>query len=240
MKRVILVRTLGPRNVGLACRATANFGPAELVLVAPAREDLLHTCDFVEMAHGVADAAGRVRVVATLQEALAEVTLAVGFTARQRQHRAVDTLRSIAPRLRQETARPGALLGLVFGNENDGLTTAESDLLADLVRIPTGDEHTSINLATAVAIVLCELFDGPQPVVPSRKNRPLDGAERQRLVHHLRTTLPQRLRGEAGRTALVRAIERLFGRAPLETRDAQVWHKLARELGASGGEDGPA
>ena len=33
MKRVILVRTAGPRNAGSALRVAANFGPCELVLV---------------------------------------------------------------------------------------------------------------------------------------------------------------------------------------------------------------
>ena len=117
----------------------------------------------------------------------------------------------------------------MFGNENDGLSTTETDLLRDLVRIPTSPEQPSINLGTAVALVLCELFDG-EAAPDSRKNRPLDGRERERLKDHLRDSLSPRIRGAAGQAALRRSIDRVFSRAPLETRDAQAWHKLLREL----------
>ena len=41
MKRVVLVRPSGPRNVGAVARASANFGPCEVVLVAPERVKVL-------------------------------------------------------------------------------------------------------------------------------------------------------------------------------------------------------
>ena len=41
MKRIVLCRPSGPRNVGTVVRALANFGPAQLAIVAPQRKTLL-------------------------------------------------------------------------------------------------------------------------------------------------------------------------------------------------------
>ena len=86
MKRAVLVRPEGPRNVGMALRAAANFGPLELVVVGPVSPSLLVHPEFEQMAHGVEDMAERVRICASLDEALADVTWSVGFTARARGH----------------------------------------------------------------------------------------------------------------------------------------------------------
>ena len=49
MKRVVLVRPSGPRNVGAVARASANFGPCEVVLVAPERRSILLHPDFEQI-----------------------------------------------------------------------------------------------------------------------------------------------------------------------------------------------
>ncbi|MCH2107647.1 MAG: RNA methyltransferase, partial [Planctomycetes bacterium] len=69
MKRVILCRPQGPRNVGMILRVVENFGPCELVLVKPERPALLVHPEFTQMSHGVEDALRELRVVETLQEA---------------------------------------------------------------------------------------------------------------------------------------------------------------------------
>ena len=72
VKRVVLVRPQGPRNVGSVLRLVANFGAAELWLVGPVRPSLLVHPDFEQMAHGVEDVAARVVVVPSLERALAD------------------------------------------------------------------------------------------------------------------------------------------------------------------------
>ena len=56
MKRVVLCRPAGPRNVGMILRIVENFGPCELVLVNPVRPALLVHPEFEQMSHGVEDA----------------------------------------------------------------------------------------------------------------------------------------------------------------------------------------
>jgi TrmH family RNA methyltransferase len=233
MKRVVLVRTAGPRNAGSVLRVAANFGPCELVLVQPEKPSIRIHPDFEQMAHGVPDAAQRVRVVGSVSEALADCTASVGFTARARDHRELVDWREARARLTDLGAQPDQRLALVFGNEETGLSIEETAPLAELVRIPTSDEHGSLNLAMAVGIVLSTLFLDQSALESVRHQNavPLPGADREFLVRKLQETLGSIPWTESARRDVLASIERLFRRAPLETRDARAWHLLARALG---------
>lgn len=233
MKRVVLVRTAGPRNAGSVLRAAANFGPCELVLVRPEKPSILVHPDFEQMAHGVEDVAAKVRVVASLAEALADCTATVGFTARARDHRELHDWRSVRAGLSELAADPHARLALVFGNEETGLSIEETAPLGELVRIPTSDEHGSLNLAMAAGLVLATLFlDQPRLESVRHQNAvPLPGADRAFLVQRLKEALGPIPWTESARRDVLASVERVFARAPLETRDARAWHLLARALG---------
>ena len=233
MKRVVLVRTAGPRNAGSVLRAAANFGPCELVLVRPEKPSILVHPDFEQMAHGVEGAAKRARVVSSLAEALADCTYSVGFTARARDHRELHDWRTVREGLTVRAAEPGERVALVFGNEETGLSAEETAPLSELVRIPTSDEHGSLNLAMAAGLVLATLFLD-QPEVESVRHQnavPLPGADREFLIERLKEALGPIPWTPSARRDVLASIERVFGRAPLETRDARAWHLLARALG---------
>ena len=235
MIRVVLCRPIGPRNVGSVLRATANFGPAELVLVAPRRASILIHPDFEQMAHGVEDMAARVRVVATLNEALAECTSSVGFTARKRGHARLADWRElrddVCARARAAAADGGeGRLGLVFGSEEGGLNKEECAVIQQLTRMPTSAEHTSINLATSVAIVLSTIFFADAPSAQADSRTPIDGAARDLVIARGVEVLGPRTTSASARRDVEAMLERVLRRAPMETRDARAWHLLFRAL----------
>jgi TrmH family RNA methyltransferase len=235
MKRVILVRPSGPRNAGSVLRLVANFGPCELWLVRPEKPSLLVHPDFEQMSHGVAGGARglaqRVRVVDSLAEALEDCTGSVGFTARARDHRELLDWRAARGRIVARASDPGERLALVFGNEVHGLSIEETEPLEDLVRIPTSEEHGSLNLAMAVGIVLSTIYLEHAGSSAVRNDSPLPGADRAFLIQRLKESLGSIPWTEAARRDVLLSIERVFGRAPLETRDARAWHMLLRALG---------
>ena len=232
MKRVILVRTEGPRNAGLAARAAANFPPCELWFVAPERPGLLQHPEFCEMSHGVEHPDELIHVVSTLAEALEDCGHSIGFTARFRQHRVMANWKETYAAVRDLACDPDRNVALVFGNEKMGLSTEESEQVAELAWIPTGTEHTSINLAMTVGIVLSDLMGEGRDLYRTRKGRPLVGDSREFLRLHLQDVLGRQVGSDAARRDLTASIDRLFGRAPLETRDARAWHRLLRHLGS--------
>lgn len=234
MKRVVLVRPSGPRNVGMVLRAVQNFGPCELALVAPERPSMLVHPEFEQMAHGAEDERGAILRFDALEEALADCTSSVAFTARVRGNRVREDWRVAAPELAALAGDPDERLALVFGNEITGLTSAETDRAQRLVHVRTSQAHTSLNLALCVGIVLAGLFTerGTRPREPGGSR--LNGAGREFLKSRLTEVF-------AGRVALTPAaardiaasIERVFSRAPLENRDARAWHLVLKALGST-------
>lgn len=79
--RVVLVNTSHPGNIGGAARAMKNMGLSQLVLVDPER---FPDPEAVSRASGADDILANARVVATLEEALADCVLVLGTSARDR------------------------------------------------------------------------------------------------------------------------------------------------------------
>lgn len=234
MKRVVLCRPEGPRNVGMALRACLNFGPCELHLVAPARPSMLVHPEFVQMSHGADEARAAIVVTRTLEESLTDVARSVGFTARVRGHRVRRDWRGLAPELRGAGAAPDERLALVFGSEESGLTRAESALCQELAHVRTSAEHTSLNLAMAVTVALADLFSGQGPAPREPGGRALNGDGRAFLKARMKEVFGGRIARNAEAAKLIEAsIERVFSRATLENRDAKAWHLMLNVLGSN-------
>lgn len=234
MKRIVLVRPSGPRNVGTIVRVCANFGPVELRLVAPERPSLLVHPEFEQMSHGVPDARERCVVVDTLKEALADCTGSIGFTARSRGQRRRDDWRAVREDASERSNDSDECIALVFGNEVTGLEIVDTDQLQTLVHIATSPEHSSLNLAMSVGIVLADLFTAPRVKKRERPPKLLSGEAREYLKAGLKEAFGDHVaQSAAAREDILESIERVFSRAPLEDRDARAWHLMARALGGT-------
>ena len=234
MKRLVLARPQGPRNVGMVARIAANFGPCEITLVSPLKPSMLVHPDFEQMSHGVAGARERIRVVATLREALADCTASIGFTARAYDHRTRRDWRAAQAGIAALADDPDHKVALVFGNEETGLTRDETDLCGELVHIATSAEHGSLNLAVATAVVLSGLHTGRGSRAAERGSKPISGEAREFLKAALKHAFGERVAlTESARDDIVASIERVFSRAALDDRDARAWHLMARALGST-------
>ena len=119
--RVVLVNTSHPGNIGGAARAMKNMGLNQLVLVDPVR---FPDPDANSRASGADDVLANARIVATLDEAIADCTLVMGTSARDRRipWPVVDP-REAADMVLEQAALPEAQIALVFGREDSGLTS---------------------------------------------------------------------------------------------------------------------
>src|SRR5438067_4970835 len=155
--RVVLVAPRNPLNIGAAARAMSNFGVSELRLVNPYDVAFREARSAVK-AHAVLEHA---REYATVGDAVADCALVVGTTAighRILEHpmRRVELGgKLIAKKL---TTAPVALL---FGSEKFGLANEDLSHCHWLTRIPSREEHASMNLGQAVAICLYEIIRNP-------------------------------------------------------------------------------
>ncbi|OFZ20663.1 MAG: hypothetical protein A2X94_04080 [Bdellovibrionales bacterium GWB1_55_8] len=151
--RIILCGPRIPGNIGSVARAAANFGVRELFLVSPA-------CNWKspEAQVRAVATAGRIlheaRIVASLEDALKDVQVAVGFTRRGGRSRDPELFHQVLP----ELAEP-LRIALVFGNEETGLTDQELRLCTIASELSTDPALPSMNLSHAVAVVLARLHE---------------------------------------------------------------------------------
>ena len=233
MKRIVLCRPSGPRNLGSILRASLNFGPAEIYVVSPGRPSLLVHPDFEQMSHGAEEARDAIRVVDSLDEALAGVAWAVGLTARARGKRGRSDWREIGPRVTELGDDAEETLALVFGSEVEGLTAEEAERCQELAHMRTSAEHTSLNLAHAVTVALHSIFTGTRVHQTERPAKPLSDEGRRFLIARMEEVFVRGVaRTPAAGESIRRSIHRVFGRAHLEHRDARAWHLMLRALGS--------
>jgi len=151
--RVGLVNTRNPLNIGAVARAMSNFGFRHLRVVNP------YELAFREARSAVGAAAllEQAEEFKSLEEAVADCSLVVGTTALRRrdpQHTVRD-LRQGARLIRKRLSM--GCVALLFGSEKRGLSNEDLSHCHWLLRIPTREEHRSMNLGHAVAVCLYEL-----------------------------------------------------------------------------------
>ncbi|MBI2877965.1 MAG: RNA methyltransferase [Candidatus Tectomicrobia bacterium] len=227
---VILVGPAIPGNIGASARAMKTMGLADLVILNGAgfREDE----EALRMAHGARDLLERARVVSTWEEATAGLHWLVGTTHRRRRGRFAQWIAA------REAARKVAELsqahrvGIVFGREESGLTDAELRCCQTIATVPSAAAHPSLNLAQAVMLFSYEIFQESLGDVP---RPPYDLATIQEVesaLEHLSDALQKIgfLPHQADPDSFLRVVRRLFSRAPLESRDCNVLHRICQQI----------
>ena len=150
--RIILSRIWSPGNIGSILRAMKNFGFTDIVSVNQmnhSEEEILTMCA------GAKDHFRYLRYSEDLMKEDSDLSAVYAFTARKRRFYKVVSPEEMAEEI---AALPeSAKVGLMFGNETNGLQNEETDLCDKLVMIPTEKEYSSLNIASAVMIALYEI-----------------------------------------------------------------------------------
>ena len=223
---MVLVATRNPLNLGAAARAMSNFGFLKLRVVNP------YDVAFREARSAV----GAERLLAaamefdTVADAVADCSLVVGTTAlrhRELQHplrRLEEGTRLIRRRMQSQR------VALLFGSEKVGLSNEALSHCHWLMRIPTREEHGSMNLGQAVAVCLYELVRDSRFQAKSR-GQAASAQELERLTGLLVEALaasgylkPQPV------PAAVEKVRRMVRRLNLEVADAEVWLGMIRQM----------
>jgi|TARA_Y100001970_G_scaffold289818_1_gene421355 tRNA (cytidine32/uridine32-2'-O)-methyltransferase len=239
--RVVLVNTSHPGNIGGAARAMKNMGLSELVLVDPER---FPDPDAVSRASGADDVLANARIVATLEEAIADCSLVLGTSARDRRipWPVLDPRESADKVLDQLEQLPDAQIALVFGREDSGLTTDELQRCQYHVHIPSMPDFSSLNLAAAVQVLAYELrMQGLQREgAPTKMHKvettavfneiPATAGELEQFYQHLEQVLveigfhdPQKPR------QLMPRLRRLYGRVHLNRMEMNILRGILTE-----------
>jgi TrmH family RNA methyltransferase len=226
--RVVLVTPRNPLNIGAAARAMSNFGFGELRLVNPYDVAFREARSAVKAHKVLADA----REYTTVAAAIADCALVVGTTSKG--HRVLDHSlhrlelggRMIAKKM---ASSPVALL---FGSEKFGLSNDDMSHCHWLMRIPSREEHGSMNLGQAVALCLYEIIRSPAAVkAKPEAKQAADAEDLNRLTILLEEVLEHsgyvHARVEESTRLKTR---RLIRRMNLNAHDAEVWLGMLRQV----------
>ncbi len=238
--RIVLVDTRNPLNIGAAARAVSNFGFSHFRLVHP------YDVAFqgARSAVGAAKILESAQVYETLSEAIADCTLVVGTTAvgHRELHLPLRRLEAGARLIRKHLAQKqkraastAAKVALLFGSEKFGLSNEDLSQCHWLMRIPTREEHISMNLGQAVAICLYELIRDSKSVAKferlPEKFIPANAGEVERFTAVLHQAL--NASGFLKRRTVSDSddrIRRLVRRLNLPQRDADMWTGILRQI----------
>lgn len=227
MLSVVLVSPRNPLNIGAAARAMSNFGFTDLRLVNAYDVAFREAKSAVKSGYILESA----REFSNLADAVADCSLVVGTTSLG--HRALDhPLRRLemgARLMRKHLA--SSRVALLFGSEKFGLGNDDMAHCHWLMRIPTRDEHSSMNLGQAVSICLYELVrssaaakQAPEAKVPAKAE------DVERVTASLLDILDRSGYVHAGGSSTTLKTRRLIRRMNLNAHDAEIWLGMLRQI----------
>ena len=133
----VLVEPSHPGNVGAAARAIGTMGFKNLALVKPAKHP--HP-ESRARSSGALDILLNAKVCDTLEAAIADSSLVIGTTARQRRISVpIDAIHESTERIFKSSLKQK--VSIIFGPATSGLCNHDIDRCNRLVYIPTGETH---------------------------------------------------------------------------------------------------
>ena len=175
--RVVLVAVRNSLNIGAVARAMSNFGAKQLRVVNPYEAAWREA----KSAVGAADLLARAEECVAVAEAVADCSLVVGTTAvgNRELRQPLWSLPEAGPAIRERLKTSN--VALLFGSEKWGLSNESLSYCHWLLRIPTREEHRSMNLGQAVAVCLYELGGELAPKAPTTARRRKVGGKKRAL-----------------------------------------------------------
>lgn len=152
---VVLVEPKGAGNIGSVVRAMKNMGLSRLRLVNPVpfRDEVEQR----KMGYRSQEIIAAAREFPSLSDALQGISQVYLATAKAGKWKR-DFLSPTQAAAQVVVAAPGEKIALVFGREDKGVNTDESQLANFFIRIPMAGTYPSLNLSQAVMVVVYELF----------------------------------------------------------------------------------
>ena len=222
----VLVETSHPGNIGAAARAMKNMCLDQLALVRPNK---FPSADATSRASGADDILMRATVHESLDEAIDGCSLVIGTTARPRSLYLPELEpRACADKIIEESAN--GRVAVLFGREDSGLTNGELDRCNMLMRIPTSQDYSSLNLGSAVQVLAYELMvqrgESPleRPVGEAFRPYPLASAEEMEglFTHIEETIIATGFLDPDNPRQVMRRLRRLFNRAEVDQNEINI------------------
>ena len=180
----VLIEPSHPGNIGACARAVKNMGFNKLGLVNPVN---FPADEAFYRAKGARDLLDNAIIYSSLNEALAEKTLVLGTSARER---TIPWPNTFTNKIFEDVSGLDGnnKISVLFGREKSGLTNEELQRCHMHLKIPSSEEYSSLNLSHAVQIISYELRNAllTDIDVPIKEDIPLSTDEEDEfLLKHI-------------------------------------------------------
>lgn len=233
--RVILVEPEHEGNIGSIARVMKNFNLKDLWLVNPKVALGLEASVYAVNAQDILSSA---MVVPALKEALLDVGMVVGTTAKVGWSTRNVLRTPIDPKLlSKQVSKKRTRVALLFGRESKGLSNRELNLCDLIVTIPTSPNYRTLNVAAAATIVFYELFAATLESDSMRKME-AEGAALHRVEDYFEEICKSLELTPHKQEITVRALRNVLQRSYVSRREASLligtMRKASRRLKAQG------
>ncbi len=157
MIEILLMECENPGNIGAVARVMKNFDYTRLVLVEPRASK--KSVEAKKRAKNAQDVLSKAMVVK--KGYLKRYDYLIGTTALMGSDYNIRRAPLLPEQLAERLANKALLkkrIGILFGRESSGLTTAELELCDFAVNIPCSRRYGTLNLSQSVGIICYELF----------------------------------------------------------------------------------
>ncbi len=231
---IILVKPQLGENIGTAARAMYNGALTQLRLVQP-RQGWPNTYA-IKPAAGAHMILDNVQVFDSTREAIADLNIVFGTTARIRDmNKYILTPQKLGEKM-HELTQAGSRVGVLFGPERTGLDNEDMSLVDGLIHVPLNPEYSSLNLAQAVLLVAYEWFKTQDDTLPEQlKTDESPFATKNELLgffEHLERELDASgfLRVLDKRPIMVRNIRNMFLRTAFTAQEVRTLRGIVSSL----------
>lgn len=212
----------------MACRAMKNMGFSRLRIVNGC--DRFHP-ESLKFAVAAKDLLETAEVYPDLATATADCLLTVGTTRRHGKYRQeILSPPEVTAKISSELP-PDGTAAIVFGREDNGLTTSELSMCRWHATIPTSAEYGSLNLAQSVLLFCYELGKASETVATCRPVERALSSEMETFFGHFQATLGKvGFLNEQNPEHIMRSVRRIFFRADLDSREVTVLRGILTQI----------
>ena len=228
-------------NVAGVVRVMMNMGLSKLRLVSPDDFDTYRIGGIAHRSEQLTESAEKFE---TLQDALADVVLSIGTSARPRtDQRNYVRPREVAPKIVEGTG--SGLVALVFGREDRGLTNEGLDLCQSVAVVPTAAEYPSLNLAQACLVLCYEIYLAGSADTPLPRGKRDQGPATQKDLEEMYSALDRGLhridffKGDRHPKSVMRLLRTILSRAEPDLREARLVRAMGFEMERYFDREGP-
>ena len=186
---IVLVQPEHAGNIGSVARVMKNFNFNNLVIFNPLEKiNKIHSYESQGFAMHGKDILLNAEIVSLdhqpdhihkFKAFMEQYDLIIATTAKGKHYRNIRRMPIFPENLKLPVSKKPLNIAILFGKESRGLTNEEIEIADILLRIPTGNTYTSLNLSHACGIILYEIFNKLNQVSLGRGQNPVLVADKE-------------------------------------------------------------